>query len=342
MAQEKPGGSRGRAATRRGRSAAYALAAVAAVLLTSAIGPSAGAHPGHTGPDFGDGFERGTVWVGDGATVRYVVGGSGPPLVLLHGWPQTSWTWREVMPELAENHTVLAMDLPGLGDSRAPRDGFDKETTAKRIRKAVHRLGFRQVDLLGHDLGALVAYPYAREYPDEVNRVAVLDTPLSGFGLEDFYDISWHFLFNMSPEPIPERILDDHDVAFYHGMLFDGAVHPEAIDREVYFDAYDDRRVREAGYEYYRAFPEDAANNQANADRRLQMPVLAMGAEFAFGPVVAASFSNVADDVREVVAPDSGHFIPEENPEFLAECMELFLGPASGEPSRPELAGCAP
>ena len=285
------------------------------------------------------GFSHGTVAV-DGTTLHYVRGGEGPPLVLLHGWPQTWWMWSKVMPTLAERHTVIAFDLPGAGDSSIPDGGYDKVTTAKRIRAGVHALGFSHVSLLGHDLGALVAYPYARDYPTEVDRIAVLESPLSGFGLEDLYGASFHLGLNQTAAPVPERLIDDEDVSTYLGWLFSGAHHPDRIDQGVYFRAYGTAARRTAGYDYYRAFTADAADNRANAGKRLPMPVLAMGAEFTFGPLVANSFSQVADDVRGVIAPDSGHWIPEENAAFLGACATLFFGPAGVPAPSPELADC--
>jgi pimeloyl-ACP methyl ester carboxylesterase len=291
---------------------------------------------------FDTSFRHGRVAV-DGGLVHYVIGGSGPAVVLLHGWPETWWSWHKVMPALSQHFTVIALDLPGLGYSSVPTGGYDKATTARRVRQAVNALGYTRVNLLSHDVGALVAYDYARDYPTEVNRLAVLETPLSGFGLEQAYGLSWHFLFNASPAPIPETILDDTDVPTYLNFLFDGASHhPEAIDRPVYYLAYAYANHREAGYNYYRAFAGDAADNQANAvSKRLTMPVMAMGAQYVFGPGVAASFRAVAGDVRQVVAPDSGHWIPEENPGFLIDCANLFFGPAGVTPPTPDLAGCA-
>ena len=289
----------------------------------------------------GSSFTQGTVAV-EGTTLHYVKGGSGAPLVLLHGWPQTWVEWAPVMPALAQGHTVIAFDLPGLGTSTIPTGGFDKATTAKRIREGVQKLGFTgQISILAHDVGSLVAYPYARDFPTEVSRLAVLETPLSGFGLENFYGISWHLGFNQTAAPVPETIMDNDDVPTYLGWLFSGAHHPDRIPQQTYFDAYSYPARRTAGYNYYRAFSGDAADNQAKAPgHHLQMPVLAMGAEFAFGPVVAQSFGQVADDVRSVIAPDSGHWISEENPAFLIDCANLFFGPPGGVPSRPELNNC--
>ncbi|WP_326819565.1 alpha/beta fold hydrolase [Streptosporangium sp. NBC_01756] len=318
------------------------MAVALVALFTMTAGAGAGVTPKEPSEGkalFAPGFRHGKTAV-EGSNLHYVIGGSGPAIVLLHGWPETWLMWRDVMPALARNHTVIAFDLPGLGDSTVPTGGFDKVTTARRIRQAVNQLGFRQVQLIGHDLGTLVAYPYARDFPNEVTRLAVIEAPLSGFGLEELYGLSWHFRFNMSPAPIPERIMDNDDVSTYLGMMYDLAHRPDAIGREPYFRAYSDPARRTAGYGYYRAFAGDAENNKANAARRLAMPVLAIGGQYSFGTGVADSFHQVADDVRAAVVPDSGHYVPEENPTFLSACANLFFGTQNTPPSQPELAGC--
>ncbi|MCG5216058.1 alpha/beta fold hydrolase [Streptosporangium sp. KLBMP 9127] len=318
---------------RRGRVVVTVLAAfVLAMLTTTASASSTTGVP--------SGFTEGNVAVA-GGKIHYVRGGSGPAIVLLHGWPQTWKIWRSVMPALAAEHTVIAMDLPGLGTSTIPTGGYDKVTTAHRIREAVNKLGFTQVEIIGHDLGVLVAYPYARDFPNEVTRLAVIESPLPGFGLEDLSRLSWHLRFNASPAPIPETIMDDGDVSTYLGMIFDFSFNKPSIDRATFYQAYASPARRTAGYEYYRAFVADAANNQANAGNRLAMPVLAIGGQYSFGTGVAASFEQVADDVRTVVAPNAGHFVPEENSPFTIACANLFFG-VQGPAPGPELAGCAP
>ncbi|GII78194.1 epoxide hydrolase [Sphaerisporangium rufum] len=317
-----------------------AVAALALCAGTAGASTAAVEEP-VTGPAlFARGFTHGQVAV-QGSILHYVRGGSGPALVLLHGWPETWQMWRGAMPELARDHTVIAFDLPGLGASTAPASGYDKVTTAERLREAVIKLGFRQVQILGHDQGVLIAYPWARDHPGEVTRIGVLESPLSGFGLEDLYGLSWHFRFNMSPAPIPETIMDDDDVPTYLGMMFTFSHRPENIDKEVYYRAYRDPAKRHAGYEYYRAFAADAENNRQNASRRLAMPVLAMGGQYSFGPGVADSFRQVADDVHTVVAPDAGHFIPEENAPFLTACAKLFFAATATPAPSTDLAGCA-
>jgi len=285
-------------------------------------------------------FRHGLVHT-DGGKVHYVKGGSGPALVLLHGWPETWWGWHLVMPELAKTHTVIAFDLPGLGYSAIPRDGYDQKTTAARLHQAVNRLGYREVKVMGHDMGVLVGYAWARDYPREVTRLAVLDSPLLGFGLEDAYPLSFHFKLNMAPSPVPEKIVDNSDVATYLNYVFEFAAVPDAIDRDSHIRAYLHPARRSAGYNYYRAWPENAEDTKANAEsKRLTQPVLAMGAEFVFGLGVAASFEQVADDVRGVVAPGAGHWIQEETPEFLIDCANLFFGPEGVPAPTESLSSC--
>lgn len=194
------------------------------------------------------------------------------------------------------------------------------------MRQAVQRLGFQQVQILAHDIGGAVAYAYARDFPTEVTRLAVVEAPLAGFGLDGLNSYTWHILFNATRAPIPEQIIDNDDVPTYLGMFFEGSL-PSA-ERET----------------YYRAIATDAEDNRAQAvSKRLPMPVLAMGGQRSLESTIAASFRPVAADVREVVAPDSAHFIPEENPRFLIDCARLFFSdtPTGTPPARPELSGCS-
>lgn len=288
-----------------------------------------------------NGFRQGTVLISSGY-LHYVIGGSGPVLVLLHGWPETWWEWHDVMPALAQNHTVVAFDLPGLGESSIPSSGYDAATTASRIHEAVNALGFTSVEVMAHDLGVLVAYDYARDYPGEVTRLAVLDSPLNGFGLENAYTLSFHFLLNQAASPTPENIINNQLAEqTYLNFIFTFAHTATAIDRPVYYQAYASAANREAGYNYYRAFPQNATDNTAHASDKLTIPVLAIGGQFTFGTGVGASFDNVATDVSTVIAPNSGHFIPEEVPGFLSECAGLFFSTTPNPtPPSTEYTGC--
>src|SRR5262249_12378613 len=145
-----------------------------------------------------------------GASIHFVMGGSGPVLVLLHGWPMTWWEWHTVMPSLAQTHTVVAFDLPGLGDSTAPSgDDFTAVSTAQILHQAVAAPGFQNVSILSHDLGVNIAYAYAQQYPQEVTKLAVMESALNGFGLESLYGASFHFLLNMSAPPTPEGMVNN-------------------------------------------------------------------------------------------------------------------------------------
>jgi pimeloyl-ACP methyl ester carboxylesterase len=305
---------------------------------------SANAEPLVGAAAFDPSFHHGIVQY-SGGFLHYVRGGSGPVLILLPGWPETWYEFRNVMPALAQTHTVIAFDLPGLGTSSIPASGYDTKTVAARIHEATNNLGYAgNLAVIGHDWGAVIAYDWARDYPSEVSRILVADSPLPGFGFDTIKLLSFHLLLNEAPAPVAEHIIDDNaDVSTYLGYLFRSASrHPELIAQSTYFTAYDDPARRTAGYEYYRAIPQDTADITANAgSQRLTLPVAAMGAQYAFGAGVAAAFQNVASDVRGIIAPDSGHWIPEENSQFFNACANLFFGPAGVTPPSPDLAGCA-
>lgn len=326
--------------TARSRRLASAVTALAMLVAAAACAGTPPTPPAAVGPAPGTGVEQGSVPV-DGGTIHYTRAGSGPPLLLLHGWPQTSHEWHKTMPELATGYTVIAVDLPGLGESSVPAGGYDKATTARRVREAVQRLGYRDIAILAHDVGGMVGFYYARDFPTEVSRLMVIEAPLPGPGVDQIKLYSWHILFNATPAPIPEQLIDDKDVPTYLGMLFGSGLAP--AEQEPYFQAYTDPARRHAGYEYYRAMTADAEDIQRNATAKpLAMPVLAVGAERTMGAMVAQSFRPVARDLREAISPGS-HFVPEQNPGFVVDCARLFFAP--GRPGtisrRPELASCA-
>jgi pimeloyl-ACP methyl ester carboxylesterase len=292
------------------------------------------------------GFQQGMVAI-PGDTIHYVIGGSGPVLVLLHGWPMTWYEWNTVMPSLAKTHTVLAFDLPGLGDSTVPASGgYTTAATAVRLHQAVKALGFSRVSILSHDLGVGVAYAYAALYRHSVMRLGVLDSELNGFGLENVYGVSFHFLLNMSASPTAEGIVNNRaSERAYLNYMFLFAHKPTAItqaEKNAWYAAYASPANREAGFNYYRAFPLDEKWDIKHATTKLTIPVLAMGGQFSFGTGTATSMEGVDTDVHAVVAPGSGHYIPEEDPGFLAECANLFFGSAKDPHAPAGFAACLP
>jgi pimeloyl-ACP methyl ester carboxylesterase len=293
------------------------------------------------------GFRQGMVSV-PGDSIHYVMGGSGPVLVLIHGWPMTWWEWHTVMPSLARNHTVIAFDLPGLGNSTVPTGSFDytAASTAVLLHDAVNALGFGNVSILSHDLGVGIAYAYARQFPTTVSRLMVLESLLNGYGLESIYGFSFHFDLNMAAPPTPEEIVNNsQSEQAYLNYLYDFANKAGAVtaqDKSIWYGAYSCPANREAGYNYYRAFPTNETWDTTTNTSLLSIPVAAMGGEDSFGDGVATSLENVDSQVSTVIAPDSGHYIPEEDPAFLAECAGLFFSANPPIVAPSGFSGCLP
>ncbi|MDQ2815397.1 MAG: alpha/beta hydrolase [Actinomycetota bacterium] len=292
------------------------------------------------------GFKQGMVAI-PGDSLHYVIGGSGPVLVLMHGWPMTWWEWHTVMPDLAKTHTVIAFDLPGLGNSTVPTSGgYTTPDTAARLREAVVALGYNNISILSHDLGVNIAYAYARLYPQSVSRLMVLESLLNGYGLESIYAFSFHFDLNMAAPPTPERIINNREAEVaYLNYLYSFAAKPGAItsqDKKIWYGAYSCPANREAGYNYYRAMPQDETWDTSTNTSKLTIPIVAMGGEDSFGTGVATSFDNVDSDVSSIVAPGSGHYIPEEDPGFLTECANLFFSSDPNEKAPSGFSACVP
>jgi pimeloyl-ACP methyl ester carboxylesterase len=299
------------------------------------------------------GFTQGNVSI-PGDSIHYVIGGHGPALVLLPGWPLTWWEFHTIMPTLAKSYTVIALDLPGLGDSTFPADGkpngdgFSGAEIAADLHAAIIQLGYgtENISILGHDVGANLAYDYARLYTNSVNRIMVLESALNGFGLESLYGAAFHFLLNMSAPPTPEDIINNQEASdAYLNYLYSFAAKPGAItqqDLKIWYAAYSCPQVREAGYDYYRAFAQDEAWDLKTAKPKLTVPLGAMGGQDSFGNFVATSFGNVDSNIHTIIAPGSGHYIPEEDPGFLAECASLFFSPDPPAKTPHGYAACRP
>jgi pimeloyl-ACP methyl ester carboxylesterase len=265
-----------------------------------------------------------------GVRLHYVVAGAGEPVILLHGWSQTWYEWRHILPALAEQFTVVAPDLRGLGDSSNPGGGFDKKTVAGDVRELARRLDLGPVALVGHDHGASVAYAYAAQWPDEVRRLALVEMALIGAGGEAGMDNSgfrglWHLSFQ-GAGPIADALVHGRERMylswFYKHFLYDPAAISED-DVDVYARAY--AAPGKLGFGYYRAFEQDALDTREFAKSKLTIPVLAVGGDSCLGGIVAATAGAVAEDVREAVLPRCGHFPPEERPRELLDVLLPFL-----------------
>jgi pimeloyl-ACP methyl ester carboxylesterase len=270
----------------------------------------------------------------NGIQLHYIMGGKGEgdPIVLLHGFPQTWYEWRHIIPQLiANNYTVIAPDLRGLGDSERPQTGYDKKTIAEDIYHLVKKLGYSKIYLVAHDWGAAVAYSYAAAHPEGVNKMIILDIVLPGFGLEEAANFSpnglWHLSFH-AVRDLPEKLIEGKEDT-YLNWFYDWTYNQSAITseaREEYIKQYSKPGALRAGFEYYRAVFEDAKQNKEYAkEKLLDMPILTIGGEAGLGNLTTISFQKVANNVTGITLPNTGHFIPEERPNFLTkQILEFF------------------
>ncbi|GAA0906406.1 alpha/beta hydrolase [Pseudonocardia zijingensis] len=265
----------------------------------------------------------------NGTTLSVAVGGTGPTLVLLHGWPQTGRAWRHVMPGLARTHTVVVPDLRGTGASDRPAAGYEKSNQARDARGALGALGLpRPAVVVGHDIGAMIAFAWAAEFPDDVAALVLLDALLPGLGLEEAMNVAeggmWHFGFFMAPD-VPEMLFDGHELEFFtatfRAMSTPGTFSDD--DLAAYADAYRGRDRLRGGFAHYRTlFDDGRRTRELLADRTLEMPVLTVAAGLhAPHADPAAVLRPHATDVTGRAAP-TGHFVAEEAPEWLVDAVE--------------------
>jgi pimeloyl-ACP methyl ester carboxylesterase len=269
----------------------------------------------------------------NGIQMHYVIGGHGDPVVLLHGWPETWYAWHRVMPALAKNYTVIAPDLRGLGDSSKPLTGYDGKTVAEDIHQLVTQLGFNTIFLVGHDIGAFVVYPYAAAHPTEVKRLVVMEVPPPITGFFPPPSMPW-VIFHQTPD-VPEALVEGKEMMYLSWFFQNLAFNPAAItqaDINEYVSHYSAPGGMRAGFEHYRAFPQDAIQNQNYSKTKLTMPVLALGGGYipTFGgnitmPTVIYGMKILAQNVTGITVPNSGHFIPEEQPDVVVKLLNNFF-----------------
>lgn len=272
-------------------------------------------------------------------TLHYVVAGErGTPIVLLHGWPQTWLEWKKVMPALATRHRVIAVDMRGLGDSTIPADGdYSKLAVAGDIAQLIEASGLGPVHLVGHDMGAAVAYALAATRPDLVLDLVALDMLLPGFGLEQVMDCSqgqglWHFPFHLA-EGVAEVLVEGREREYLSWFFTNQAARPRAIpddDLSAYVMAYSGRDRLTAGFGYYRSVFKDGETNRRLAENKISLPVLALGGVTGAGEYVGMSFGQVATSVVSEVVPACGHWIADECPDWLSQRLGEFYRSAEG------------
>ncbi|MFF0292821.1 alpha/beta fold hydrolase [Kitasatospora sp. NPDC004614] len=324
-----------RPGTRNHRRPFGAAPAAAVAPSATAISAAAPPEPASAGERLPSGFsEHRTVAAGIG--LHYVIGGHGPTLVLLHGYPQTWYEWHRIMPALAEHYTVVAPDLPGAGQSDAPPSGYDKKTMAAEVHALLASLGKDQdVRVVGHDIGTMVAYSYAAQYPSTVRKLVLSEAPIPDDGIYQFPALTkngpgvWNFGFFNVTNGLPEDMIRGRETTWIAGFIdglegVKGAVTAE--DVRVYAHYLRDPAHLRASLAWFRAFPQDIQDNARFRQTPLPMPVLAIGASGSLGPAVGEQAKAYASDVTGVTIADSGHWIYEEHPEELTALLLDFLG----------------
>jgi pimeloyl-ACP methyl ester carboxylesterase len=265
----------------------------------------------------------------DGANIHYMTAGQGPALILLHGYAETSLMWKPIIPALAKRFTVIAPDLPGIGDSDIPSSGLDMKNAAIRIHDLAKSLGVQKAEVVGHDIGLMVAYAYAAQFPAEVTKLVLMDAFLPGVsGWEAVYNNPniWHFRFN---GPTPEALVQGRERTYFDYFWNDFAADkshsiPEEA-RRAYAAAYARPGRMHAGWAYFVSFLQAAKDFAQLSQTKLTMPVLSIGGDKANGVALGQQVKLVATDATVIVLKDTGHWIMEERPKETADALEKFL-----------------
>jgi pimeloyl-ACP methyl ester carboxylesterase len=308
--------------------------------------PSVPEGPGSVGgaPQLPDGFTSvfASRYIDAGGLRQHVVsGGQGPPLLLVHGWPQTWYAWRLVMPALARDFTVIAPDQRGCGLSARPQDGYDTATLAADLAALMDTLGHRRFAVAGHDTGMWIGYALAADHPGRVARLAVAETPLPGvspspplLASAHLNNALWHFAFNRLAEVNDQLVTGREDIYFGWQFATKAARPLPGYAVRHYIDTLAaDPAALHASFAIYRALNATIAQNQQRTTRRLAMPVLGIGGGHSLAGQVADTMKLAADDVQTLIIPDCGHHPAEETPEETLAALTAFLVPYRDEPA---------
>jgi len=265
----------------------------------------------------------------NGTTLHVRAGGSGPAVVLLHGYGETGDMWSPLAAMLVKSHTVIVPDLRGMGSSARPTGGYDKKTQGHDIAGVLKALNIEHAALVTHDIGNMVGYALAAQYPGLITRFVIIDAPLPGVGPWDEIVRShalWHFSFW---GPDAERLVQGRERIYLDRFWNEFSADPKSFDevsRDHYARIYSRPGAMHAGFEQFKAFDQDATDNKTFlAQGKLPMPILALGGEKSFGLTMAVVMRAVATNVEEGVVPQSGHWVMEENPQATIKLITDFL-----------------
>ena len=311
---------------------------------TDPTGPGSTSQAPNLPPGFTDTFTSRYVQA-NGIRQHAVVGGEGPALLLVHGWPETWYAWRLLMPTLAQTHTVVAVDQRGIGLTEKPSDGYDAGTLATDLVALMDELGHQRFAVVGHDTGVVVSYALAADYPDRVDRLAVAEIP--GPPMADHSpplfvpapvnNRLWHIPFNRAGGEIAEQLVEGREKIFYgYEFTIQGGHLPEELV-DYYVDRVSEPGALPGSFAFYREWDATMAQNGDRAATPLTMPVLAIGGEESWGPAVGGAMSGIAKDVQTVVIPGGSHWVAEEAPEEVLAALTAFL--AASDAPVPSVTG---
>ena len=265
----------------------------------------------------------------NGTTLHVRVGGAGPAVLLVHGYGDTGDMWVPLAATLIRDHTVIVPDLRGMGLSAVATDGFTKQNQAKDLAGVLDQLNVRRVDVVGHDIGNMVAFAFAEAYPDRTTRLVMMDAPVPGVGPWDEIlnsPLLWHFRFG---GPDMERLVAGRERIYLDRFWNEFAATRTAFPEEArvhYAKLYAAPGRMHAGFSQFAAFDQDVIDNRAAVARGpLKMPILAIGGDHSLGPTMAVIMRAAADNVTELVVPNSGHWLMEEQPGPTIEAIASFL-----------------
>jgi len=270
----------------------------------------------------------------NGVKIHYLQAGTGKKvMVMLHGFGETSHMWTPYFDDFGKDYTIIASDLRGIGESSRSTGGYDKKTVAADVHELIRSLGYKQIDLVGHDIGLMVAYAYAAQYPEDVRKLALLEAPIPGIG--DYWkqifnnEKTWHFHFVESAYALP--LVKGRERVFLSHFWDELAANDKGMSEESrvrYTKAYAKDGVMQAAFELFKAFNRaDAEDNRKFAVTKLTMPVLTIAGDGSMGPILEGQAKMVATDVRSIVLANTGHWLTEERPaETKAALLSFFLG----------------
>ncbi|KST87751.1 alpha/beta fold hydrolase [Lactococcus lactis] len=255
-------------------------------------------------------------------------------IILIAGFPQSAYAWRKVLPILAKEYHVLAIDLPGQGYSSIPDSGYDTKTTAERIHELTIQLGLKKFLYVGHDVGSWVGFSYAHLFPDDLIGITLIDANIPGVTLQKQIQLdkeswrSWHFLFNTIPD-LPEELLKGRESVliewFFSNKAYNWRTAFTKEDLDEYVKEYRQLGVMRGMLGYYRAVLDDFSINETLVTKKIDIPIFAINGEFGSSQNLVGNLQKLGMNVQGVTIPESGHYVPEEKSNELGEQILYFI-----------------